>query len=110
MGIFGQARDLYKLQKKAKQIKGELKNLHIEAEHNGITIIINGEQEVVEVRIGPERLTAENQVSLQKDLETVFNKAIKKSQEIAAEKMRGMMGDLGMDMPGMPSLPSDSQS
>ncbi|MEK9159197.1 MAG: YbaB/EbfC family nucleoid-associated protein [Patescibacteria group bacterium] len=105
MGLFGQAKDLYKLQKKAKQIKEELKNLHIEAEVNGIAVVINGEQEVVEVRIPPEMLTPENVTKLQETLLTVFNKAIKKSQEVAAEKMRGMMGDLGMDMPGMPGLP-----
>lgn len=102
MGLFGQAKDMYKLQKKAKQIKEELKNLHIEAEVNGIAVVINGEQEVVEVRIAPELLTLENQIKLQGELLNVFNKAIKKSQEVAAEKMRGMMGDLGMDMPGMP--------
>ena len=102
MGLFGQAKDLYKLQKQAKKIKEELKNLHIEAEINGIAVVINGEQEVVEVRIAPELLTAENQAKLQGDLLTVFNKAVKKSQEVAAEKMRGMMGDLGMEMPGLP--------
>lgn len=102
MGLFGQAKDLYKLQKQAKKIKEELKNLHIEAEINGIAVVINGEQEVVEVRIATELLTAENQAKLQGDLLTVFNKAVKKSQEVAAEKMRGMMGDLGMEMPGLP--------
>lgn len=102
MGLFGQAKDLYKLQKQAKKIKEELKNLHIEAEINGIAVVINGEQEVVEVRIAPELLTVENQAKLQGDLLTVFNKAVKKSQEVAAEKMRGMMGDLGMEMPGLP--------
>lgn len=102
MGLFGQAKDLYKLQKQAKKIKEELKNLHIEAEINGIAVVINGEQEVVEVRIAPELLNTESQAKLQADLLTVFNKAVKKSQEVAAEKMRGMMGDLGMEMPGLP--------
>ena len=102
MGLFGQAKDMYKLQKKAKQIKEELKNLHIEADVNGIAVVINGEQEVVEVRIPAEMLTPENQIKLQNELLNVFNKGIKKSQEVAAEKMRGMMGDLGMDMPGLP--------
>ncbi len=107
MGLFGQAKDLYKLQKKAKQIKEELKNLHIEAEVEGVAIVINGEQEVVEVRIPEGMMTAENQIKLQGVLMNVFNKAIKKSQEVAAEKMRGMMGDLGMDMPGMPETGAD---
>lgn len=102
MGLFGQAKDLYKLQKQAKKIKEELKNLHIEAEIGGIVVVINGEQEVVDVRIPAEMMTPENHIKLQGELLNVFNKAIKKSQEVAAEKMRGMMGDLGMDMPGLP--------
>ncbi|OGJ43474.1 hypothetical protein A3J23_02840 [Candidatus Peregrinibacteria bacterium RIFCSPLOWO2_02_FULL_48_14] len=101
MGLFGQAKDLYKLQKQAKKIKEELRNLHIEAEGEGVVVIINGEQEVVEVRISEEAMKPENQSKLQTILLTVFNKAIKKSQEVAAERMRGMMGDLGMDLPGL---------
>lgn len=101
MGLFGQAKDLYKLQKQAKKIKEELKNLHIEAEGEGVVVVINGEQEVVEVKISEEMLKPENQAKLQNVLISVFNKAIKKSQEVAAERMRGMMGDLGMDIPGL---------
>jgi hypothetical protein len=102
MGLFGQAKDMYKLQKKAKQIKEELKNLHIEAEIDGVKVIMNAEQEVQEVAIAPEMLTPENGVKLQNTLKTVFNKGTKKSQEIAAERMRDMMGDMGMNLPGMP--------
>jgi len=101
MGLFGQAKDMYKLQKQAKKIKEELKKLHIEAEAEGVVVVINGEQEVVEVRVSEEMMKPENQVKLQNTLLSVFNKAIKKSQEVAAEKMRGMMGDLGMDIPGL---------
>lgn len=100
MGIFGQAKDLYQLQKKAKKIKEELKNLHIEAEVDGVKVIINAEQEVQDVIIVEEMLKPENLEKLQTAIKTVFNKAIKKAQEVAAERMRDMMGDLGMNMPG----------
>jgi nucleoid-associated protein EbfC len=100
MGLFGQAKDMYKLQQKAKKIKEELKNLHIEAEVDGIKVIINAEQEVQDVFIPEEMLKPENQEKLQKALITVLNKAIKKAQEVAAERMRDMMGDLGMNLPG----------
>ncbi|MFA5793277.1 MAG: YbaB/EbfC family nucleoid-associated protein [Candidatus Gracilibacteria bacterium] len=103
MGLFGQAKDMYKLQKKAKQIKEELKNLHIEAEIEGVKVIMNAEQEVQEVEIAEAMMAPENKVKLQNTLKTVINKATKKSQEIAAERMRDMMGDLGMNLPGMPT-------
>ena len=100
MGPFGQAKDMYKLQKKAKQIKEDLKNLHIEAEVEGVKVVINAEQDVQDVFIPEDLLKPENQEKLQNILLTVFNKAIKKAQEVAAERMRDMMGDLGMNMPG----------
>jgi DNA-binding protein YbaB len=101
MGMFGQAKDLYKLQKQAKQIKKELKNLQIEAEVNGIVVTVTAEQEVVEIKIPDERMTAEGRIGLQNDVMAAINKAVKKSQEVAAEKMKGLMGNLGMDLPGL---------
>jgi len=97
MGMFDQAKDLYKLQKQAKEIKKELRNIHIEAEVDGVTVVIDGEQEVVSVHIAEEAY--QNPTKLQETLVKAFNKAIKKSQQIAAEKMKGVMGDLGL--PGM---------
>lgn len=101
MGLFGQAKDLYKLQKQAKKIKKELKNLHIEAEVNGIVITITAEQKVVDIKIPEEMLAPEKAAELQKSMIEAFNKAIEKAQEVAAERMRGLMGDMGMDLPGM---------
>ncbi len=100
MGLFGQARDMYKLQKQAKQVKKDLANLHIEAEVEGIMVTISGEQEVVDLKIPEEMMTTENHMKLQRNLMMAFNKANKKSQEVAAEKMRDIMGDLGLNMPG----------
>lgn len=94
--MFDKAKQLYKLQKQAKQIKKELKNIHIEAEVNGVIVIINGEQEVQDVTI-PEEMT--DRVTIQKNLVEAFNKAIKKSQQIAADKMKDVMGGLGL--PGL---------
>ena len=101
MGLFGQAKDMYKLQKQAKKIKKDLANLHIEAEVDGIVVTINGEQEIIDVLIPEEMMKPENKVQLQKSLISAFNKAVKKSQEIAAERMRDVMGDMGLNLPGM---------
>lgn len=102
MGIFGQAKDMYQLQRKAKEIKKQLAGLHIEAAVEGVIVTINGEQEVVDIKIPEEMLKPENQMKLQTALLSAFNKAIKKSQEIAAEKMRDVMGNLGLNLPEAP--------
>ena len=95
--MFDKVKDLYALQKQAKQIKKELKNIHIEAEVDGVIVIIDGEQEAVKVQI-PESFN-NNLKKLEDTLLKAFNKATKKSQQIAAEKMKDVMGPMGF--PGL---------
>ncbi|PIR54931.1 nucleoid-associated protein, YbaB/EbfC family [Candidatus Peregrinibacteria bacterium CG10_big_fil_rev_8_21_14_0_10_36_19] len=95
--MFDQAKDLYKLQKQAKEIKKKLENTHIEAEENGVIITINGEQKVLKVTIQDEML--QNKTQLEANLEKAFNKGVKKAQEIGASMMKDIMGDF--NLPGM---------
>ncbi|MEK7086026.1 MAG: YbaB/EbfC family nucleoid-associated protein [Patescibacteria group bacterium] len=95
--MFEKAKNLYKLQKQAREIKGKLKNTHIEAENEGVTVIINGEQEVIEVRINDAAM--QDKKKLEKNFVDCLNKAVKKSQQIGAELMKDVMGD--MNIPGM---------
>ena len=95
--MFDKAKDLYKLQKQAKEIKKKLKNTHIEAEHEGITIIINGEQEIIEVKFTEE--TMQDRKKTESNIVKCLNKAIKKSQQIGAEMMKDVMGNMGL--PGL---------
>lgn len=95
--MFDKAKNLYKLQKQAREIKEKLKNTHIEAENEGVVVVINGEQEVVEVRLADEAL--QDKKKLENNLLSCMNKAVKKSQQIGAELMKDIMGD--MNLPGM---------
>ena len=99
--MFDKAKDLYRIQKEARRIKNELKNTHIEAETDGVTVTINGEQEVMKVEITDEAIqkAAGKKKDLEEALEKSFNKAIKRSQQIGAEKMKAIMGD--MNIPGL---------
>lgn len=100
MNMFGKVRDVYKLQKQAKEIKKELANIHIEAETDTILVTVNGEMEMVSVKIPPEMLTSENAEKIQNALVSAGNKAIKKAQQIAAEKMKTVMADMQSMMGG----------
>jgi len=93
MGFMDQAKDMYKLQRQAKQIKKELKNIHIEAEADGVTVVCNGEQTFLETRI-PEAIAGDTK-RIGKAFVEAANKAIKKSQAIAADKMKDVMGGMG---------------
>lgn len=92
MGLMGKAKDLYKLQKQAKEVKKVLKNIHIEAESDGVNVKCDGEQNFIEVKID-ESLSG-NLKKIEKAFVNASNKAIKKSQLIGAEKMQSVMGGM----------------
>ena len=93
MGFMDQAKDMYKLQKQAKQIKKELKSIHVEAESDGVTVICNGEQNFIECKVSEAILGDEKRIC--KGFVDAANKAVKKSQTIGAEKMKDVMGGFG---------------
>ena len=95
MTSFSQARDMFKLQKQAKKIKKELKNIHVEAEAEGVLVVVNAEQEIVSIEIG-EEVPRDRIPELLKD---ALNRAMKKAQVVAAEKMQGVMGQMGLGRP-----------
>ena len=87
---------LMELRKEAKNIQAKLKKIHIEAsdDQNVVKITMDAEQKVLNVEVLQE--VAKDQ--LQTALVEAMNKAIKKSQEIAAENMKGILGDLSAGM------------
>ena len=93
-------KDLYKLQKQAKDVKQKLKNIHIEAEEGGIVVTITGEQEVVSVKISDEAMLDKSK--LETSLLKVLQKGLKKAQEVASVNMKDIMGQMGLEMPGAP--------
>lgn len=87
---------LMELRKEAKNIQAKLKKIHIEAsdDNNNVKITMDAEQKVLKVEILQE--VEKNQ--MESSLVDAMNKAIKKSQEIAAENMKGILGDLSAGM------------
>ena len=96
MGLFGQAKDMYKLQKEAKRIKKELEKIHIFAESNGIKVTVAGDQSLVKVEILDDAVLS-SASNVEKAFMDATNRAMKKSQQVSAEKMKTLMGG----MPGM---------
>lgn len=93
-------KDLYQLQKQAKQIKKKLQNTHIEADVDGVTVTADGQQEIISIKITDEAMG--NKKKLEDSIEKAMNKAIKRSQQYGAEEMKDVMGDMGLGgMPGM---------
>ncbi len=94
-------KDLYKLQKQAKDIKKKLQNTHIEAEVEGIKAVVDGQQEIISVSIDDDAY--KNKKKVENNLVKALNKAVKRSQQYGAEQMKDVMGDMGLGG-GLPGL------
>jgi DNA-binding protein YbaB len=97
---FTKAQEIMKLQQTAQKIQDELSNVHIEAEVDGVVVTVDGQMKVVSFVIENPSILS-NQKALEKAACEAINKGLKKSQEIAAEKMRDVMGEMGLNIPGM---------
>lgn len=60
-----------------------------------VEITINGELKVERVKINPEMVDLEDIEELESNIEVAIRDGMQKAQEIAAEKMKPLMGGLG---------------
>ena len=97
--MFSKLKQFKDLRSQAKQMQNVLAQESVEgsAEWGKVKIKINGNQEILNVGIDPELLSADNKEKLQNAIKEATNDAIKKVQRIMAEKMRSS----GFNLPGM---------
>jgi hypothetical protein len=97
--MFDKMRQLMEMQKKMQEMKRQLEEAEFEviSADGSVKIMMNGAQEVKAVSIQGE-ISATGKSNLEQAVKDAYNKALKQSHKIAAEKMKGMVG---MDLPGM---------
>ena len=96
--MFDKMKQLMEMKKQADQIKRELDAVNVECtDVRGIKITMNGSQDIKSLEIDPSLLGADNKSKLETELLRSFNAAVKKSQMVAAQKMKNLM-------PGFPGL------
>jgi len=88
------------LQKKAMEINSKLENTEIEAESNGLVIWFDARMNCLNVYFENTEIL-KNEKKLTESIKECINKGIKKSQELAAEQMQGIMGDLWLNLDGL---------
>lgn len=91
MGLFDnlkQLGDLKKMRDQAMEVQKRLAQIKITIEHKGVTVMMTGDQKVQSIsgEMEPGKVTE------------AVNEALKQSQKVAADEMKGMMG--GMGLPG----------
>lgn len=91
--MFDQAKTVMQMRKLQKQLAKQV--IEASAGEGAVTVKITGEQKIKKITIDPESVDVDNIGELEQQIESAVKEAISKSQEVAAEKMRPVMGDLG---------------
>lgn len=89
MDSMKQLGDLKKMRDQAMEVQKKLSGIKITVEHKGVTVVMTADQKVISI---------DGEQDFDKITEAV-NEALKQSQKVAADEMKGLMG--GMGLPGM---------
>lgn len=88
-----QMKMLNDLRKAQKALAKEI--VEVEAGDGAVVVQINGELKVKSIKINPDQVDLEDIEELEHWLEIAIRDGMAKAQEIAAEKMKPLMGGLG---------------
>ena len=94
MTVFSKIKAVRDLRSQAKEMQSVLQDVHVETEHKGTKIMLNGNLEVESLTLNRERSVSD----LQNDLKDLLNDALKKTQRKMAETMRASGK---MNLPGL---------
>lgn len=99
MGDF--MRQAEKLQNQIQKMQEELATKTVEASSGGgmVTVVTNGKQDVVSIKIDPEVVNRDDVEMLQDLIVAAVNEAKKRSQELMASELGRLTGGLGI--PGL---------
>ena len=64
-----------------------------------VSVVVNGKQEVLSIKIEPEVIDAQDRDMLQDLVVAAVNEGLRKSQEMVAEEMKKITG--GLQIPGL---------
>lgn len=90
---FDQMKMLNELRKAQKDLKKQI--IEVEAGDGAVVIQFNGELKIVSVKIDPARVDVNDIEELEHWIQIAVRDGLAKAQEVAAEKMKPLMGGLG---------------
>lgn len=91
--MIDQAKMVMKLKKAQKELQKEL--VEVSAGDGAVIVQVNGELKLKKVSIDPEMVDLDDIGELERWVEIAVRDAMTKAQELAAEKMKPLMGGLG---------------
>jgi hypothetical protein len=90
---FDQVKMLNKLRKAQSDLKKEI--IEVEAGDGAVVVQVTGELKVKSVKINPAQVDLDDIEELEHWIEIALRDGLAKAQEVAAEKMKPLMGGLG---------------
>lgn len=96
-------RQAQKMQKKMEEAQEEVAAMELEASAGGgmVTVKVNGKQELLSIAIEKDVVNPDDIDMLQDLIVAAVNEGMKKAQNAMQEKMQGITGNLGINLPGM---------
>jgi DNA-binding YbaB/EbfC family protein len=91
------------LQERVAKLQEEVGRKTVEGSAGGgmVTVVANGRQEVLSIKLDPEIVKAQDQEMLQDLIVAGVNDALKKAQAMMADEMKSVTGGLGLNIPGL---------
>lgn len=91
--VMDQMKMVAKLKKAQKELQKEV--VEVEAGDGAVVVQVNGELKLVDIKIDPEFVDLDDIKELESWIKDAVREATQAAQELAAEKMKPLMGGLG---------------
>lgn len=92
-----------KMQKQMAEVQEEASKIVLEASAGGgmVTVKVNGKQELLSIAIEKDVVNPDDIEMLQDLIIAAVNEGMKKAQNAMQEKLQGVTGGMGLNIPGM---------
>ncbi|OUM98565.1 MAG: nucleoid-associated protein [Firmicutes bacterium ZCTH02-B6] len=104
MNMAKMMKQVQKMQQEMARVQEELGSKTVEGSAGGgmVTVVANGHQEIVSVRIDPQAVDPDDVEMLQDMVVAAVNEALRQARELAAQEMAKVTG--GLNIPGLPGF------
>jgi len=89
------------MQERLAKLQEEARKRTVEATVGGgmVTVVANGKQEILSVKIDPEVLSANDKAMIEDLVVAAVNEALRKARDLMAEEIKSLTG--GLQIPGL---------
>jgi DNA-binding YbaB/EbfC family protein len=92
--MFDKMKQLYDLQKKAKEVQKKLEAMKVERSEGGVKVAVNGVFKVEALEIDPSFLTPDRKAPLENLLKKLFSEAVQEAQKRSAAESQDLLKGL----------------